>query len=133
MSVPQWARLFCFQNAGSGLIPLLEGADGDLLLEQRSRSRGGEATLTLFALRGHQAIGCCCAHGKQLLAAFLSRSGSARAAEVASMEMGRKGMRRLAQMLPTRRSRPETARVARLIRIGGDGGAQVGTAPLVHG
>jgi hypothetical protein len=71
MSVPQWARLFCFQKAGSGLIPLLEGADGDLLLEQRSRSRGGEATLTLFALRGQQAIGCGCAHGKQLLAAFL--------------------------------------------------------------
>jgi hypothetical protein len=61
----------CFHKAGSGLLPLLEGADRDLLLEQRSRSRGGEAALTLFALRGQQAIGCCCAHGKQLSSALL--------------------------------------------------------------
>jgi hypothetical protein len=57
----------CFQKAGSGLIPLLEGADGDLLLEQRSRSRGGEATL-----RSWKAVAC----GIPL------RSGSARAAPV---------------------------------------------------
>ena len=47
----------CFQKAGSGLIPLLEGADRNLLLEQGSRSRGGKAMLTSFALRGQQAIG----------------------------------------------------------------------------
>jgi hypothetical protein len=34
-----------------GLIPLLEGADRDLLLEQCSRTCGGEAVLTHFALR----------------------------------------------------------------------------------
>ncbi len=61
----------CFQKAGSGLIPFLEGADRNLLLEQGSRSRGGKAMLTSFALRGQQAIGRCCAHGKQLLAALL--------------------------------------------------------------
>jgi hypothetical protein len=61
----------CFQKAGSGLLPLLEGADGNLLLEQGSRSRGGKAALTLFALRGQQAIRRSCAHGKQLLATLL--------------------------------------------------------------
>ena len=35
-----------FQKPGSGLLPLLEGTDRDLLLEERSRSRRGEATLT---------------------------------------------------------------------------------------
>ncbi|SRR6266568_1994015 len=40
-----------FQKTGSGLLPLLEGADRDLLLQKRSRSRGGEAMLTSFALR----------------------------------------------------------------------------------
>jgi hypothetical protein len=45
-------------KARLGPIPFLERADRDLLLEERSRSRGGEAALTLFALRGQQAIGC---------------------------------------------------------------------------
>jgi len=39
-----------FQEAGSRLLPLLEGADRDLLLEQRSGSRRGEAPLASFAL-----------------------------------------------------------------------------------
>jgi hypothetical protein len=34
-----------------GLIPVLEGADRDLLLQQRSRSRGGEAAQPQFTLR----------------------------------------------------------------------------------
>src|SRR5205085_3597004 len=63
----------CFQKAGSGLLPLLEGADGNLLLEQRSRSRRGEAMLTSFALRGQQAVSCGCAHGKQLPSALLGK------------------------------------------------------------
>ena len=42
-----------------------------MLLEQGSSSRGGKAALTLFALRGQQATGCRCAHGKQLPAALL--------------------------------------------------------------
>ena len=36
MSVPQWARPFGFEKAGSGLLPLLERADGDLPFEQRA-------------------------------------------------------------------------------------------------
>jgi hypothetical protein len=32
-----------FQKAGLGLLPLLERANRDLLLQQRSRSRGGES------------------------------------------------------------------------------------------
>ena len=60
-----------FQKAGSGLIPLLEGAYRDLLLEQRTGSRGGETTLTQFALRGQQAIGCRSTYGKQLFSALL--------------------------------------------------------------
>jgi hypothetical protein len=39
-----------FQKAGSGLMPPLERADQDLLLEQSFGSRRGEAPLTSFAL-----------------------------------------------------------------------------------
>jgi hypothetical protein len=60
-----------FQKAGSGLLPLPEGADRDLLLEQRSRSRGGEAALTHLSLGTQQAIRCGSAHGKQLAATLL--------------------------------------------------------------
>ena len=60
-----------FQKARSGLLPLLEGADRDLLLEQRSRSRRGEAALATFALGTQEAIRRRCAHGKQLAAALL--------------------------------------------------------------
>jgi len=60
-----------FQKAGSGLIPLLECTDRNLLLQQRSRSCGGEAALTQFALRTQEAIRCRCAHGKQLASALL--------------------------------------------------------------
>jgi hypothetical protein len=56
--------------AGSGLIPLLEGADGNLLLEQRSRPCGGEAMLTQSTLRTQEAIRRCRAHGKELPAAL---------------------------------------------------------------
>lgn len=35
----------CFKKAGLGLIPLLEGADRNLLLEQGSRSCGEDAAL----------------------------------------------------------------------------------------
>ena len=60
-----------FQKTGSGLIPLLECADRDLLLEQGSCSRGGEAALTQFALGRQEAIGRCRAHGEQLASALL--------------------------------------------------------------
>ena len=50
MVVPQWARPFRLQKAGLGLLPLLERADRDLLLEQRSRSRRGEAAQLQCAL-----------------------------------------------------------------------------------
>ena len=60
-----------FQEARSGFIPLLKGANRDLLLEQRSRSSGGEARTIQFALRGQQAIRRCRAHGKQLFPALL--------------------------------------------------------------
>ncbi len=61
----------CFQKAGSGLLPLLERTDRDLLLEQRSRSRGGEAAQPQCALRTQEAIRCRSAHGEQLAATFL--------------------------------------------------------------
>jgi hypothetical protein len=61
-----------FQKAGSGLLPLLEGADRDLLLEQGSGSRRGEASRTSFALGTQEAIRCGHAPGEQLAAALLS-------------------------------------------------------------
>jgi hypothetical protein len=59
------------QKAGSDLLPLLEGADRDLLLEQGSGSRRGEAALASFALGTQEAIGRRRAHGKQLPSALL--------------------------------------------------------------
>jgi hypothetical protein len=44
-----------FQKAGSGLLPLLECTDRNLLLEERSRSCRGEATLTHPSLGTQQA------------------------------------------------------------------------------
>ena len=61
-----------FQKAGLGLLPLLEGADGNLLLQQRSCSCRGEAALAQFALGTQEAIRCRRAHGEQLAAALLS-------------------------------------------------------------
>jgi hypothetical protein len=72
--VPQWARPFGFQKAGLSLIPLLESTDGNLLLQQCTRPRGREATLTQFALWGQQAIRCRRAHGKQLFSALLCQT-----------------------------------------------------------
>jgi hypothetical protein len=60
-----------FQKAGLGLIPLLEGADRNLLLQQSSRSRRGGAALTQFALRTQEAIRCCWARGEQLASVLL--------------------------------------------------------------
>jgi hypothetical protein len=60
-----------FQIAGSGLIPLLERADGNLLLEQGSLLCGGEATLTQATLRTQEAIRRYRTHGKELPAALL--------------------------------------------------------------
>jgi hypothetical protein len=54
-----------------GRIPFLERADGNLLLQQRSRSCGGKAALTTFALGTQQAIRCRRTHGKQLPSALL--------------------------------------------------------------
>jgi hypothetical protein len=57
-----------FQKTWLGLIPCLEGADGNLLLEQRSGSRRGEAALSkralgtrgadLLSLRSWRAVAC---------------------------------------------------------------------------
>ncbi len=60
-----------FQKAGLGLLPLLERANRDLLLQQRSRSRGGEAALTHPSLGTQEAISCRCAHGKELASTVL--------------------------------------------------------------
>jgi hypothetical protein len=62
----------CFQEAGLGLIPLLESAYRDLLLEQRSCSRRGGTALTSFALGTQQPIRRRRTHGEQLAAALLS-------------------------------------------------------------
>jgi hypothetical protein len=61
----------CFQKAGLGLLPLLERADGNRLLEQGSRPCGGEATLTQSTLRTQEAIRRRSTHGKELPAALL--------------------------------------------------------------
>ena len=53
-----------FQKAGLGRIPFLERADGNLLLQKRSRSCGGKAALTTFALGTQQAIRRRRTHGK---------------------------------------------------------------------
>jgi hypothetical protein len=45
-----------FQKAGTGLIPRLERTDRNLLLQERSGSRCGEAALASFALRTQQTI-----------------------------------------------------------------------------
>jgi hypothetical protein len=60
-----------FQKTGSGLLPLLECTDRNLLLEERSRSRGGKAALTQCALGTQEAISRGCTHGKQLASALL--------------------------------------------------------------
>jgi len=59
------------QKARSSLLPLLEGADGNLLLQQRSDSSRGEATLTSFTLETQHTIRCRYAHREQLPAALL--------------------------------------------------------------
>jgi len=66
------------QKARAGLLPLREGSDLDLLLEQGAGSRCGEAALASFALGTQETIGCGCAHGKQLAAALRSRGLSPR-------------------------------------------------------
>jgi hypothetical protein len=54
----------CFHKTGLGPSPLLERADGNLLLEQRSRPCGGDATLTQCTLRTQEAIRRRSTHGK---------------------------------------------------------------------
>lgn len=49
-----------FQKAGSGLLPHLEGADGNLLLEQGCGSCAGNTTLSQYALRTQETIRCGC-------------------------------------------------------------------------
>jgi hypothetical protein len=61
-----------FLKAGSDLLPLLECSDRNLLLEQRSCSRRGEAAHPQFALGTQEAIRCGRAHGEQLASAFRS-------------------------------------------------------------
>ena len=53
-----------FHKTGSGLLPLLERTDRNLLLEQRSRSRAGETALASFALGTQETIRCRRAHRK---------------------------------------------------------------------
>jgi hypothetical protein len=61
----------CLQKARLRFIPVLERADRNLLLQQRSCSRGGEAALTQFALGTQEPIRRRWAHGEQLAAALL--------------------------------------------------------------
>jgi len=75
MSALQWATRSAGSQAGLGLLPLLERADRNLLLEQGSGSRRGEAALASFALGTQEAIRCGCAHGEQLPACSTPRSG----------------------------------------------------------
>ena len=96
--VPTMGHQIRFQKAGSGLIPLLECADRDLLLQQRSRSRCGETALTLvcaenaagdpLSLRSWKAVGF----------GTPQRCWRCSCRSSASINVGRKGMSRLAQM-----------------------------------
>jgi len=60
-----------FQKTGSGLLQLLERADRDLLLQEHSCSRRGDATLTHRSVGTQEAIRCRCAHGKELASTVL--------------------------------------------------------------
>jgi hypothetical protein len=57
-----------FQKTGLRLIPLLEGANGDLLLEQGSSTSRRKATLTLYARPTQKTIGGGGTHRKKLAA-----------------------------------------------------------------
>ena len=58
-----------FQETWLFLVPLLEGANGDLLFEQGSRTRRRQTTLTLCARPTQEAIGGRGTHGEELATA----------------------------------------------------------------
>ena len=69
--MPQWAHQIRLQKARLRFIPVGKRADGDLVFEQGSRSRGRDATRTRFSVRTQEAISGCWTHGEQLLATLL--------------------------------------------------------------
>src|SRR5207245_3624756 len=85
------------QKARSGLPPLLEGADWDLLLEQSTRShRGGAALTPLRWERRRRSAVAALIERSWLRHSSVSWRCSCRSS--ASTSVGRKGMRRLAQI-----------------------------------
>ena len=61
----------CFQKAGLRFIPVLRGADGNLVFEQGSCSRGGHSLRMLLSRGAEKAISCRGAYGEQLVATLL--------------------------------------------------------------
>ena len=132
MSVPQWATRSASRKPGWVSSHSCEGADGDLLLEQGSRSRRGEATLASFALGTQEAIRCRCAHGKQLASALLCQVEML----MPLQRFDQRGEKRDEAFgadavggVPDQ----EQARVGLLVRNGVGVGAEVWVAPLSHG
>ena len=62
-----------FQKAWLGLIPLLEGPNGDLLLEQGSRPCRCDAMGTSSSCLTQQAVGGGHTHTEQVFAALLAQ------------------------------------------------------------
>jgi len=58
-----------FQETWLGLVPLLKGANGDLLFEQGSGTRRRKTTLTVCSRPTQEAIGSRGTHGEELAAA----------------------------------------------------------------
>ncbi len=67
----QWVTRSAESQARLRFIPVLEGADGNLVFEQGSRSSSGYPTRTVFSLRAQEAIRRRGTHAEQLIAARL--------------------------------------------------------------
>ena len=96
-SLSQWATRSAESQARLHFIPVLEGTDGNLVFEQRSRPPGGHAVWRLLSRGAQEAIGRRCAHREQLVAALL-REVQMPCRSSTSTRVGRKGISRLAQI-----------------------------------
>jgi len=62
----------CFQKARQRFIPALEGADRDLVFEERSCLGSGYPAKTVLSLGTQKPFCCRCAHREQLVPALLA-------------------------------------------------------------
>jgi hypothetical protein len=70
--MPPWATRSAGSQAGLRLIPVPEGANGDLVFQQGSRSRRGKAARTCFAVRVQEAICRGCTHREEVAPALFA-------------------------------------------------------------